>query len=54
MAALFVSHLAAMEQLAATHPPPFVAVLGSRGLQVMLTRPAPDRSETDESAPPTE
>jgi len=39
MAALFVEHLAAMEQLVATHPPPFVAVLGPLGLEVVLPKP---------------
>ena len=39
MAALFVSHLEAMEQLVALQSPPFVAVLGPRGLEVVLPKP---------------
>jgi predicted nuclease of predicted toxin-antitoxin system len=38
MAALFVGHLAEMEQLAATTPAPFVAILGPGGMQVVLPR----------------
>jgi predicted nuclease of predicted toxin-antitoxin system len=38
MANLFVGHLPEMEQLATTHPPPFVAILGPAGLHV-LSRP---------------
>lgn len=39
MAALFVSRITEMEQLAISHPPPFVAVLGASGsLQVVLSR----------------
>lgn len=41
MAALFVGAVADMEQLAASHPPPFVAVLGPSGLEVVFPKPAP-------------
>jgi hypothetical protein len=41
MAALFVNRLAEIEQLAASHPPPFVAVLSPVGIQVVLPRPTP-------------
>jgi predicted nuclease of predicted toxin-antitoxin system len=51
MAALFVGRLAEMERLAASHPPPFVAVLSPVGIQIVLPRPAPiadgDNGESD-------
>jgi predicted nuclease of predicted toxin-antitoxin system len=40
MSALFVGHLAEMEQLASTQPAPFVAILGPGGMQVMLPKPS--------------
>jgi predicted nuclease of predicted toxin-antitoxin system len=36
MSALFVGHLAEMEQLAGTQPAPFVAILGPGGIQVVF------------------
>ncbi len=39
MARLFVDNLAGMEALAASQPPPFVAILGRGGLQVVLPAP---------------
>jgi predicted nuclease of predicted toxin-antitoxin system len=39
MARLFVGNLQEMEQLAALQPAPFVAVLGTGGLQVVLPSP---------------
>lgn len=38
MAALFVANLAGMEELAATQPAPFVAILGPGGLQVVMPK----------------
>ena len=50
MAALFVSRIAEMEQLAASHPPPFVAVLGTSGvLQVVLSTTPPPAGGDDSS-----
>ena len=40
MAALFVGHLAEMEELAARQPAPFVAILGPGGMEVVLPKPA--------------
>ncbi len=45
MAALFVNHLAEIEKLAASHPPPFVAVLSPAGIQVVLPRTAPNSGD---------
>jgi predicted nuclease of predicted toxin-antitoxin system len=39
MAALFVRHLSEMEQLVFRQPPPFVAVLGHSGLQLLIPKP---------------
>jgi predicted nuclease of predicted toxin-antitoxin system len=51
MAALFVGHLGEIERLAASHPPPFVAVLSPVGIQIVLPRPAPP--STDDGADPS-
>lgn len=49
MADLFTRNLAAMEQLAATQPAPFVAVLGPGGVQVVLQKQPPEpQSQTEE------
>jgi predicted nuclease of predicted toxin-antitoxin system len=42
MAALFVQHITEMEQLAASQPAPFVAILGPGGLEVVLPKPSAD------------
>lgn len=42
MAALLVSRLADMEQLATTQPVPFVAMVGPGGLEVVFPRPEQD------------
>jgi predicted nuclease of predicted toxin-antitoxin system len=42
MAALFVQHLADIEQLANSQPAPFVAILGPGGLQVVLPKQVTD------------
>jgi predicted nuclease of predicted toxin-antitoxin system len=39
MVELFVKNLAAMEALVASHPPPFIAVVGKGGIQIVLPRP---------------
>lgn len=39
MAALFADNVKAMEQLAAAQAPPFVAILGPSGLELVLPRP---------------
>lgn len=40
MAALFIAHITAMEELVTTQPAPFVAILGPSGLRVVLPRQA--------------
>ncbi len=58
MAGIFVGSLAAMEQLAASQPAPFVAILGPDGMQVVQTQQTlggpqsqPEQSADQESPP---
>jgi hypothetical protein len=52
MAALFVQHLADMEQVAIALQPPFVAVVGPDGIQIVFPLTAPDSPDSDATGDP--
>jgi predicted nuclease of predicted toxin-antitoxin system len=45
MSGILVANIAAMEQLAASQPAPFVAVLGPGGMQVVIPKPIPPEAQ---------
>ena len=47
MADLFVRNLAAMERIATAHPPPFVAIIGPNGIEIVLPRPSTETGDRD-------